>query len=191
MPSKPTFRSLRPCVIVLALCAVPTILAQWQVDHRVPGGISGMGTIRQVQPAARLLPSESRYEARAAGYLPSENRLRYLDSGPGISSAHLVSPVRQPSTAPRGVYTPLTSIRYGSMMPGTPPPPRPQSFAPPLPSTAAGTLQPFGGTPTSIRYGGSPKPSGPQPIDFGTTRPIAAPSPYGSPGSIRYSGRFP
>lgn len=176
--------------VVAVLCVAPAIIAQWQVDHRVPGGISGMGTVRYVQSSSQLLPSESRYQARAAGYLPSENRMRYLDAGPGQSFSRLRSPISPPVAASAEVYSPLSTIRYGGMTPGTLPGPSAHSYAAPMAAPATGNR--FGGPPTTIRYSGPslPSPTAPAPMDFGTTRPIATPSPYGSPGTIRYAGGY-
>jgi hypothetical protein len=191
---------LHAIALIGALCVVPAIVAQWQVDHRVPGGISGMGTMRHVQSASRALPSESRFEQMSSGLLPSENRTRYLDAGPGISHARLASPPGAASYRPPDPYASMSSIRYGGMTPGTVPGPRPAAPIAPYPSAAApfpkpggGTRQLFADVPSSIRYSspGAPLGSAPRPTEWGRTTSIAAPSPYSSPGSIRYATRFP
>jgi hypothetical protein len=137
---------LHAIALIGALCVVPAIVAQWQVDHRVPGGISGMGTMRHVQSASRALPSESRFEQMSSGLLPSENRTRYLDAGPGISHARLASPPGAASYRPPDPYASMSSIRYGGMTPGTVPGPRPAAPIAPYPSAAAPFPKPGGGT---------------------------------------------
>lgn len=186
--------------MIAALGVAPAIVAQWQVDHRVPGGISGMGSIRHVQSASRALPSEARFERMSSGLLPSENRVRYLDAGPGTSYARMAPPPGVGTYRPPDPYASMSSVRYGGTTRGTMPGPPPAapiapypSAAAPLPKVGGSTRQLFADVPSSIRYSnpGAPLGSAPRPTEWGKTSAIAAPSPYSSPGSIRYSSQFP
>jgi hypothetical protein len=66
------------------------VLAQFQVNNRVNtglyGGSSSMGSVRygagSSSYSGTLLPSESRYEARKTGLLPSEMKMNANAAGP-------------------------------------------------------------------------------------------------------------
>lgn len=174
-------RRAAPAVVIVPWLVALSAFSQWQVNNRVAGGISGMGSVRYIQSSSQLLPSEARFSVQSAGMLPSENRLRYLDAGPGTSYSRV-----DLSTPGYRVPTPFdsqSSVRYGSS--------NPYDYPRRLPGQpVAGVVsapRSVNTVPGSIRYGGQYATPIPNNASSNLMRPIGAPAPlYRAPGSIRY-----